>query len=116
MTHEHKDKEPEDLAIEAYMDQLTKSVEAPTNDERKARYYQRYEFIKGEAKRLQMDREEIEAGSSKQKEQLLSSVRTAFTENYRSRKNIVTELRKLGEKITDPFIPENSVFTPEPKA
>jgi hypothetical protein len=105
MAHDHKDKEPEELEVEAYMDQFNKSEDAPTDDERKARYHQRYKFIKDEAKRLQMDREEIEAGASKNKEQLLQQVRAAFTENFKSRKAIVTELRRLGEKVEDKFIP-----------
>lgn len=104
MPQDHS-KEPEDLAVEAYMDQFLKTSDAPTDEERKARYQLRYKFIKEEAKRLQMDREEIEANSSKNKEQMLQSIRAAFTENYKSRKAIVTELRKLGEKIEDPFIP-----------
>jgi hypothetical protein len=109
MSHDHKDKEPEELAVEAYMDQFTKSPEAPSDEERKTRYLERYKFIKNEAKRLQMDKEEIEATSSKNKEQLLQQVRAAFTENYKTRKAVVTELRKLGEKVEDQFIPLGAI-------
>ena len=100
-----KTKEPEELSVEAYIDQFSRSTEAPSDDERKQRYQLRYKFIKDEAKRLQMEKEELEATNSKSKEQMLTQIRTAFTENYKSRKAIVIELRKLGEKVDDKFIP-----------
>ena len=100
------DKEPEDLAIEAYMDQITQSEDAPTDEERKQRYHIRYQYVKDEAKRLQMEREELEAGTLKNKDAMLLQLREAFSSNYKTRKAVVTELRRLGEKIEDRFIPK----------
>lgn len=97
--------EPEELAVEAYMDQFSKSAEAPTDAERVERLLVRYQYIKDEAKRLQCEREEIEATTVKNKEQILTTIRNAFTENFKYRKAIVTELRRLGQIVDDKFIP-----------
>lgn len=97
--------EPIELVVEAYIDQLSKSEEAPTDAERIERLLVRYQYIKDEAKRLQCEREEIEASQVKQKDQILNTIKTSFTENYKYRKAIVTELRRLGQKVDDKFIP-----------
>lgn len=102
-------KEPVELEVEAYMDRLKESEDAPKDDERREYYRNRYKFIKDQAKRLQLEREELEATKSKNREQVLTQIRQAFTENYQSRKAIVTELRKLGEKIEDSLIPNSAV-------
>lgn len=108
MSHDHKD-EPEELAVEAYIDQITKSDEAPSETERKQYLNARYQFVKDQAKRLQLEKMELEAIKTDQKNQLLMNIRATFTENYKIRKYCVTELRKLGEKIEDKFIPLSAV-------
>lgn len=99
------EKEPEDLEVQSYMDSIPKSGEAPSDKDRLERYKLRYQFIKDQAKGLQLEREEIEAGKMKDKDQMLLKITAAFADNYRNRKTIVTELRRLGEKIDDTFIP-----------
>jgi hypothetical protein len=103
------EKEPEELAVESYMDRIKASEEGPSDGDRKEWYQLRYKFIKDQAKRLQLEREEIEATSSKKKDEMLANIRAAFTDNYKSRKAIVTELRKLGEKVDDQFIPLSAI-------
>lgn len=106
--HEHDKKEPEELEVESYMDQFSKSEDAPSDEDRVKRYQLRYQFVKDEARRLQMEREEIEAGTQKNKDQMLVQIRDAFSANYKTRKTVVTELRKLGQKIEDRFIPNSA--------
>jgi hypothetical protein len=107
MAHDHE-KEPEDLAVEAYMDQIKSSPEAPSEKDRKEYLKARYEFIKAQAIRLQLEKHELESVKADQKQQMLANIRTAFAENYKVRKYCVTELRKLGEKIEDQFIPNSA--------
>ncbi len=108
MSHSH-DKEPEELEVEAYMDQLPSGPEAPTDKDRKDYLNARYTFVKDQAKRLQLEKAELESVKTESKKQVMDNIRSAFAENYRIRKYCVTELRKLGEKIEDKFIPLSAV-------
>ena len=100
--------EPEELEVEAFMDRYSSSEEAPGDSDRRKWYRARYEFIREAAKRIQLEREEIERTGGKQKEQMLNSIRQAFADNYRSRKAIVTALRMLGEKVEDTLVPNSA--------
>lgn len=104
MAHVHE-KEPVELEVEAYMDQLTQSPEAPTTKEQVEYLNARYVYIKDQAKRLQLEKSEIEGSKADSKAQGIATIRAAFAENYKARKYVVTELRRLGEKIEDRFIP-----------
>ena len=109
MAHDHDKAEPEELAVEAYMDQLGGSSEAPTEEERKAYLKRQYEGVKATAKSLQLERAVIERMDGKKREDAMNNMRGAFAENYKFRKIIVTEMRKLGEKVEDQFIPLSAV-------
>lgn len=107
MAHTH-DKEPEELEIEAYIDQIPTGPDAPTEKDRKDYLKGRYTFCKDQAKALQLQKEELDGIPTKESKQTMEAIRAAFSQNYRVRKYCVTELRKLGEKIEDKFIPNSA--------
>lgn len=109
MSDKHDKTEPEELAVEAYIDQLQTSSEAPTHDERVTYLKQQYANTKSGAKSLQLERSVIERMDGKKKDDAMNAMRTAFAENYKFRKVIVTELRKMGEKVEDQFIPLSAI-------
>jgi hypothetical protein len=92
----------EQAEIDSYMDVENSGGDGPTSEERLAFLKTRYAQVKEEYKLLQLQREEIEATK---KEDLLPRVNQAFSANYKTRKFLVKELRKAGEKVEDRFIP-----------
>lgn len=66
-----------------------------------AHLYTRYESIKTAYKSLKLIHDELELRKDEAK---LKSMRSNFTENYKSRAWVVRELRKAGEKVEDKFV------------
>jgi hypothetical protein len=88
--------------IDAYADSENAGTAGPTGDERQAYLRARYEQIKIEYKSLQLQQEEYKCSK---RDELVQKVREAFGHNYAARKYVVRELRKVGEKIEDKFVP-----------
>lgn len=91
--------EPGDL--DSYMDEDNAGAEKPTDDEWKNYLHGRYAQIKEGYKVLLVTKREAAAGKRHEWE---NSLNDKFSENYKQRKVVVRELRKVGEKIVDPFV------------
>jgi len=97
------EKELEEAEIDAYMDLEIQDAEAPQPEERLSYLQTRYAQVKNDYKVLQLQKAEAEA---KKDENMLNKLRGLFRENFKGRKYTVTELRKLGQKVEDPYVPE----------
>lgn len=100
----------EEAAINAYMDGASANGESLNDDERKLYFKKRYSDIRSSYKYLMLQREETQCYKDKtHKEQVTAKLTVLFRENYDDRVTVVTELRKLGEKVDDPFVPLSKV-------
>ena len=87
--------------IDAYMDEDNAGAEKPTAEEWKDYLIGRYETIKAQYKGLIVSKREASVGKRHEWE---NSLNDKFSENYKQRKVVVTELRKAGVKVDDPFV------------
>jgi hypothetical protein len=94
--------EVEEAEIDAYMDD---GGEELTDDDRIGYLRTRYNQVLKEYKGLVLQKEEAEA---RKEEQLLTQLRAAFGPNFKARKYLVRELRRMGEEVKDRFIPLSS--------
>lgn len=95
-------KDLEEAELNAYMDSDNAKDQGPTEEDRVAYLTRRHEDVKTEYKLLQLQKEEIEG---RKDDALLANLHRAFGSNYKARKFVVQELRKAGEHVVDPFIP-----------
>lgn len=96
----------EEAEYNAYMEAVAANGEIPKESERKDYYKARYNNVKTVYKSLILQKEEAEGYRDKDQKKLwLDKLTPAFRDNYRERIRIVTELRTLGEKVDDPFVP-----------
>lgn len=101
MEAELKELVVEEVEVDVYMDEENAGKEKPT-DEQWANYLlMRYEAIKQEYFKMMVAKREAELGKHTE---WIAQSREGFSSNYKSRKLVVRELRKLGKKIEDPFI------------
>lgn len=96
-----KDLIVEEAEVDAYMDEDNAGKEKPSNEDWKNYLLFRYREIKEQYKAYMVAKREAELGK---KTEWVAQSRQGFMDNYKSRKIVVRELRKLGEKIEDPFI------------
>lgn len=87
----------EEAAVDAYMD----GVSEPSEMERVIYLRRRYVEVGFEYKTLLQIKEEATKTSNQMQ---LGQVRDGMMANYKARKYVVTELRKLGQKVEDKFI------------
>lgn len=97
--------DPEEAAFNAYMEAVGANGEATTDEKRKVYYQTRYQAIRAAYAELLLQKEEHEGYKSELRERSLAKLTPIFRENYLARVRIVVELRKLGEKVDDPFVP-----------
>lgn len=87
--------------IESYADEDNAGPEKPTDEFWINYLLSRLEEVKGAYSALLCGLREAKASGRKDQEaKLLSGIHA----NYINRKTVVTELRKAGEKVDDPFI------------
>jgi len=93
-----KDEVVEPAELNKYMD-----AECASKDEVLDKNYllTRYEQIKSQYDVLHRERDEAEKTAN---QELKNRVSELFTQNYKARKYIVRELRRMGEKIEDKFV------------
>lgn len=105
MGEEEKEKssEPEEAEINMYMESA--DGEAPSEEQWKEYWKVRYKQVKADYQTLQMQKGENDTVKRKEIEVQLVQ---AFKNNYKERKNVVIELRRLGEKIEDRFVPKSA--------
>ena len=93
----------EQADLDAYIEGVKDNEgDEPTKEERIAYYWARYEKVKATYAHLKLQKEEAEGRKS---QEALSSVLSAFRQNFIARRFVVAELRKLGEEVKDPYIP-----------
>jgi len=97
-----KDGAPEEAEINAYME-----ADYRLPEERQIAYLkQRHTEIALEYENLKLQKSECEG---RKYEDGLRRLQQIFRDNYIARKVVVTELRKLGEPVADPFVPLSKV-------
>lgn len=101
MEAELKDLVVEEVEVDAYMDEENAGKEKPTDEQWNDYLLMRYESIKQQYNALMVAKREAEIGK---RVEWIAQTREQFSNNYKSRKLVVRELRKLGKKIEDPFI------------
>lgn len=102
MTKRDDSEDVEDAVLDSYMEGDSAAPGAlATAAEELLFLRKRYEFIKQDYKEKSLLKEEAKAKGDKQ---LIANLRTAFHENYTTRRYLVRRLRELGEKVLDPFI------------
>jgi len=100
----------DEASINAYMEAVEANGEAPLEKERITYYTQRYNGVKATYKALLLQKEEAQQYRDKeQKDNLISKLTPAFRQNYIERLAVVTELRKLGQVIDDPYVPLSKI-------
>ena len=96
------DDSPEEVEIDSYMDEENAAAdEKPTEDQWKEYLSARYAQVKQSYGTLLCHLREAQAGK---RDEMIPEIRMQFAQNYRNRKVIVRELRRMGEKIEDRFI------------
>ena len=95
----------EEVALNAYMDAVGANGEAKTDDDRRSYYRKRLVEVKMTYKSLILQKEEAEGYKADRREAMLNKLTPIFRDNYGERVRVVTELRKLGEVVDDPFVP-----------
>lgn len=95
---------PEEDKIEpAEYDAYVEADHGELTDKDKIDFFKvRYQSILSEYKVLKLQRLECKFT---EREEILTQIRKAFESNYRARKYVVKELRLLGERVTDPYVP-----------
>lgn len=88
--------------IDAYMDPEGAGKDGLSDEHRRKLYLTRYDAIREEYRVLMCLRAEFDATKN---EEGLANVRRRFETNYKARKFLVRELRLLGEKLEDRFVP-----------
>lgn len=88
----------EEGQLDAYMDFDPASL---STNERLIYLKKRLAEVNYEYKQLSLAKLEFEKSG---KTQALAQIRVGFADNFKSRKYVVTELRAMGETVTDPFI------------
>lgn len=102
MTEETKKTEnPEEAEINAYME--SPDGEGPTEKEQLQLLRKAYDETKQRYKLLQFQRGQAERMKN---DTTLNQLTPAFRENFKIRKDCVIQLRRMGEKIKDRFVPE----------
>lgn len=105
-----KEERIEEAAINAYMDGAAANGEALSDEDRKVYFKKRYADVRSSYKYLMLQREETQCYKDKaHKDQVMTKLTALFRENYDDRVTVVIELRKLGEKVDDPFVPLSKV-------
>jgi len=94
---------PEEAELAAYME--AGDGQAPGQEDRRAYLQRRHAEIDREYRDLLLQKEEIEA---RRNEKLLDAVTAMFRENWKARKFVVVELRRLGEEVDDRFVPKSA--------
>lgn len=92
----------EEAEVNAYMEAENSGIEAPSEADRRAYLWKRYRETVDLYVALQLQKEECVGVKS---ESLMNSLTAHFRDNYKARRWIVTELRKMGEKVDDKFVP-----------
>lgn len=104
VTPEQVEKALEDTLIQKYQDEAeSKDGLLPNQDEFLVYLEQRYRDVKNEYKLLVMQKREVEATKNEQGKARLPQL---FEQNYKQRKWVVGELKKLGKKTGDPVFPD----------
>ena len=93
--------EVEEAEIDAYMETDDKDSD-PSEAEWTEYLKSRYENVKGNYKLLKLQKMEFEG---RKDENSMNRLNPLFAQNYRERKYIVSELRKLGIEVEDRFVP-----------
>lgn len=89
--------------LNAYMDAVhANGMEALTDAERLEYYKGRYEKVKVTYRSLLLQKEEADGRKS---EDALTALAPAFRQNFVARRFVVSELRKLGATVDDPYVP-----------
>lgn len=97
----------EEAEILAYMGS---EVELPSVADRKSYFLKRLGNVRDVYLYLKLQQEEADAYKDKgYREQTIGKLQKLFRENYTERVTVVTELRKMGEKVDDPFVPLSKV-------
>lgn len=105
MTNE---KDPEEAQFSAYMEGANAGSDVPQDTDRKTYYYSRLKEIRDAYKQLLIEKEEIDGyKNAAHREPMVAKLLSLFRTNYLARVRIVTELRKLGEVVEDPFVPSS---------
>lgn len=99
-----KKKDVEEGEIDAYMDSDNHPKDAPSHADELDYCNMRYEQIKMEYKSLMLQKGEVDSSG---REDQQSTLRRAFSNNYKARKWAVNRLRQLGQKVKDRFVPGN---------
>jgi len=94
------DQKVEEAEINAYMENA--NGEGPNERDRKDYLTARYENVKAQYKFLLLQREEADGRKA---DDDMNKLTAAFRENYKARRYVVTELRRMGQAVDDKFVP-----------
>ena len=108
MSDEKKEK-PEEEILAEYMDGVGANGETPTDEDRKKYWHSCYENVKRSYKGLLISREDIDGMPKSRQDQAKTQLVEQFRINRQDRFHVVKELRKLGEKVDDNFVPLSAV-------
>lgn len=96
--------EPQEAEINVYME--SPDGQGPKEDDRKAYLKGRHEEVKRDYKILCLQKEEAQGCK---REDMLNQLTTAFRNNWKARRYVVVELRRMGEQVEDSFVPKSAV-------
>lgn len=96
----------EEAEVLAYMAHEGPASELPTEIDRKDYYLKRYGEIRGAYVYLKLQQEEAEKYKDKSyREKLVDKLKALYRKNQTERIAVVITLRRMGQKVDDPFVP-----------
>lgn len=99
---EPDNKDIEQAELDSYMDHGNAAGDAPSIEDKRAYLLARYQAVRQTYKTLLLQKLELE---KRGENSILVQIQKAFSENYAARKYCVRELRAIGEKLEDRFVP-----------
>jgi hypothetical protein len=92
--------------LSAYMEAVhADGMDAITDAERLEYYRGRYDKIKATYRSLLLQKEEADG---RKDEEALTALAPHFRRNFVARRHVVSELRKLAETVSDPYVPTSA--------
>jgi hypothetical protein len=93
----------EEAEVNAYME--CADGQKPNENERRDWLRARYMDVIREYKQLLLLKEEVEY---RKNDEAMNRLTQSFRENYKTRRWVVTELRKIGDTVEDKFVPRSA--------